>query len=307
MPRKLRATLGCIREVFKDGKDETLEDLKHVNGRELVALERSVLVLQGRQDFPTFQNRSLVPGWDHGFSKHKRGWRLLPCIGERTGLECYTFRKVDCVRAIVDLRLLHAGVVDGLHFGKSLYMYSQGLRPDWREINDLVVDPAKVKAAVEGEKGRRRRALRGRFWGEGWEEPLEVRGGKVVEEKFESVIRGLRKKGILRGLRRDQAESRAAVGLESDTSEGEEEADRAVRGGNGLGGRGEGERRKASRGCRATRRQRWERSGLCAGGRAGRSLAAIWTARRVARMRKAMDFPRPAKKGKMERWRVRSL
>ena len=60
---------------------------------------------------------------------------------------------------------------------------------------------------------------------------MEVRGGRVVEEKFESVIRGLRKKGILRGLRRDQAESRAAVGLESDTSEGEGEADRAVRGG----------------------------------------------------------------------------
>ncbi len=99
------AQLRAIRAVFRDGRTAEANSAQTTWSGKLVVLERTALALtRGRL---AFQGREQMPGWDRGFGRHGKGWRLSSGKSQRKGVERCTFHDLNCIRAVVDWRWLH--------------------------------------------------------------------------------------------------------------------------------------------------------------------------------------------------------
>ncbi len=236
------AQLRAIRAVFRDGRTAEADIAQTTWSGKMVVLERTALALTtGRL---AFQGREQMPGWDRGFRRHGKGWRLSPGKSQRKGVERCIFHDLNCIRAVVDWRAMRKGRVrllsgdiseaawepgpSQLHYTR--LMYHSPYRVEWKHFRELLAsppDPPGGASEIEAEFHRAMNALR--------------RAGLVDQIKAAQASEELRISMAIRKQVHEQRDGGSTSTVPERRTGGAEEALRGGEGGEGgEGGQGSG-------------------------------------------------------------------
>ena len=133
-----------IRAVFEEGNVEQAKGLIDTAGREVVQLERAVLVLTG------YSKAVFMEGWDSGILGQNDLWRVAFLTKKFV-----RFQDLNDARVAADLIALHTDSQAILHFHRALYVGAKDvLRPCWENLKNSMVKGSKSGPCI-GEQIRR--------------------------------------------------------------------------------------------------------------------------------------------------------